>query len=122
MLVDFTQAHTADTVSDILDMHMNTARRLRQKAATVSLFSTSLSLAAEFNTPMSYNFDNNWPSMRVRKGSWAGSSETRCANERSDPQSLLYLWLRRGMEEKVVVCKLTCGNLLCPGCDICALL
>jgi len=30
--------------------------------------------------------------MRVRKGSWAESSETRWANERNEPQSLLYLF------------------------------
>jgi hypothetical protein len=58
-LVSIAQAHTALTVSDILDMHMNTASRLRQKAATVSLFSTSLSLADEFKTPMSYNFERS---------------------------------------------------------------
>jgi hypothetical protein len=68
---------TALTVSAILDMHMNTAMRLRQKAATVSLLSTSLNLAVEFKTPMSYNFDNNWPSIRERKGSWAGSRDRR---------------------------------------------
>jgi hypothetical protein len=105
LLAGIAQAHTALTVSDILDMHMNTASRLRQNAATVSLFSTSLSFAVEFNTPMSYNFDSNWPSMRVRKGSWTGSRETRCANERSDPQSLLYLRLHRGTEEKTIVGK-----------------
>ena len=41
------------TVWAIFDMHMNTARRRRQKAATVSLFSISLSFAAEVRTPMS---------------------------------------------------------------------
>lgn len=36
---------TALTVSAILDMHMKTARRRLQKAATVSLLSTSLNFA-----------------------------------------------------------------------------
>jgi len=57
---------TALTVSAIFDMHMNTARRRRQNAATVNLLSTSLSFADVFNTPMSYNFDKSWSSMRDR--------------------------------------------------------
>jgi len=57
------------TVSAIFDMHMTTASRRRQNAATVSLFSTSLSLADVFSTPISYNFDNSWSSMRDRNGS-----------------------------------------------------
>ena len=44
---------TALTVSAILLMHMKTARRRRQNAATVSLLSTSLSFACEVRTPMS---------------------------------------------------------------------
>lgn len=44
---------TALTVSAILAMVMITASRRRQNAATVSLFSTSLSLACEVSTPMS---------------------------------------------------------------------
>lgn len=44
---------TALTDSAIFDMHMKTARRLRQKAATVSLFSISESLAEELRMPIS---------------------------------------------------------------------
>lgn len=44
---------TALTVSAILDITMMTGSRLRQKAATVSLLSTSLSFACELRTPMS---------------------------------------------------------------------
>lgn len=47
------RVRTALTVSAILLMHMNTARRRRQKAATVSLLSTSLSFACEVRTPVS---------------------------------------------------------------------
>lgn len=53
------EVRTADTVSDILDMHMNTASRLRQKAATVSLLSTSLNFAVELRTPISYSLDSS---------------------------------------------------------------
>ena len=44
---------TALTVSAIFDMHMTTASLRLQNAATVSLFSMSLSFAVVFNTPMS---------------------------------------------------------------------
>lgn len=47
------QRHTALTVSDIFDIHINTANLLRQKAATVSLFSISLNFADVLRTPMS---------------------------------------------------------------------
>ena len=47
------QQHTALTVSDIFDMHMKTANLLRQKAATVSLFSISLNFAEVLRTPIS---------------------------------------------------------------------
>lgn len=60
---------TALTVSAILDITMITGSRRRQKAATVSLLSTSLSFAWELRTPMSYSFDNSCPSIFARKGS-----------------------------------------------------
>lgn len=63
------QIPTALTASTIFDMHMNTASRRRQNAATVNLLSTSLSFADVFNTPKSYNFDKSWPSMRDLYGS-----------------------------------------------------
>jgi hypothetical protein len=47
------------TVSDIFDMHIKTARRRRQNAATVSLLSTSLSFAEVLRTPMSYSFESS---------------------------------------------------------------
>lgn len=91
--------HTALTVSAIFATTMMTARRLRQKAATVSLLSTSLSLAWALRTPMSKSLERTWPSMRARNGSWAGRRERRWARERREPHSLLYLlkaWLEMG--------------------------
>lgn len=82
---------TALTVCAIFDTTMITANRLLQNAATVSLFSMSLSLAVELRTPMSYNFARSWASIFERKGSWAERMDIRCANDRRDPQSLLYL-------------------------------
>lgn len=60
---------TALTVSAIFNVTIITASRLRQNAATVSLFSTSLSFADVFSTPMSYSFASTCDSMRARKGS-----------------------------------------------------
>lgn len=47
------RVRTALTVSAILLMHMKTAKRRRQNAATVSLLSTSLSFACDVRSPMS---------------------------------------------------------------------
>lgn len=85
------QTLTALTVSAIFDMHINTASLRRQNAATVNLLSTSLSFAEVFSTPISYSFDSSWSSIRDRKGSWAGSSDMRCAKDLSEPHNLLYL-------------------------------
>lgn len=82
---------TALTDSAILLMQTKTASRLRQKAATVSLFSMSLSLAWELSTPVSYSLERSCASMLARKGSWAGSMERRWAKDLREPQSLLYL-------------------------------
>ena len=53
------EIRTALTVSAIFDIHMMTASRRLQNAATVSLFSMSLSFAVLFNTPISYSFDRS---------------------------------------------------------------
>lgn len=82
---------TALTVSAILAAHITTANLLLQNAATVNLFSTSLNFAIEFKTPISYNFANICDSIRVRKESWGGRRDILWANERREPQSLLYL-------------------------------
>lgn len=72
-------------------MHITTASLRRQNAATVSLFSMSLSFDVEFSTPMSYSFERIDPSIRERNGSCGGRRETRWANWRMEPHSLLYL-------------------------------
>ena len=73
------ELRTALTVSAIFDMHITTANRLLQNAATVSLFSMSLSFAVELRTPMSYNFDKICPSIRALKVSCGGRRDIRCA-------------------------------------------
>ena len=82
---------TALTVSAIFAMHIITARRRLQNAATVSLFSISLSFAEVLSTPIAYSFERSWPSIFDRKGSCAGRRDSRWVKERSEPQSLLYL-------------------------------
>lgn len=101
------QALTALTVSAIFDMHMNTASLRRQNAATVNLLSTSLNFAEVFSTPISYSFDSSWSSIRDRNGSWAGSSDMRCAKDLNEPHNLLYLCNSRLLLLNSIVNKLT---------------